>query len=106
MQRELALYSALKQNLQTVSLTPYLAGGSVWQRVNARVARPVGLVLLLAGAMLWAVYGGYIYYSSSINVWEKIGTSAVLCGIAILFFTVAWERYRSWLVDPYKDVHR
>ncbi len=106
LQRELALYRALKDNLQGISFAPALAGRSVWDRVNARLARPIGWVMLVIGATLWAIYGGYIYLQSAINAWEKLATSAVISGILILFATVAWERYRAWLVDPYKDVHR
>ncbi len=106
LQRELALYHALKENLQGISFAPVLTGKSVWDRVNARLTRPVGWVLIVIGAALWAVYGGYIYVQSAINVWEKLATSAVISGILIVFATVAWERYRAWLVDPYKDVQR
>jgi len=106
LQRELALYRGLKQNLQNISFAPVLTGRSIWDRVNARLARPFGWLFLVAGAALWAVYGGYIYLQSSINAWEKLATSAVISGLMILFATVAWERYRAWQIDPYKDVHR
>lgn len=106
LQRELALYRALKQNLQGISFSPALTSGSIWDRVSVRLARPFGWLFMVAGASLWAIYGGYIYLQSSINAWEKLATSAVISGILILFATIVWERYRAWQVDPYKGVHR
>ena len=106
LQRELALYRAMNRNLRSISFAPLAPGRSVWDRVNARLARPIGWILLVVGAALWAAYGGYIYFQSSINAWEKLATSAVIFGILMLFATVAWDRYRAWLVDPYKDVYR
>jgi hypothetical protein len=39
-------------------------------------------------------------------MWEKLATGAVVIGILALLTSVIWERYREWLTDPYRDVHR
>ena len=106
LRRDLHLFEAMKQDLQELTFTPVRVGESIWDQVNVRVTRPVGWVIFLAGALVWIVYGGWVYFTSSIHLWEKLATGAVVTGLVSLLATVIWERYRAWLTDPYKDVHR
>ncbi len=104
--RELALFESMKQDLQELSFAPVPVGDSVWDKVNVRVTRPIGWVVFLIGALVWMVYGTWVYFTSSIDLWEKLAAGAVVTGLLMLFATVIWERYKVWLTDPYKDVHR
>lgn len=106
LRRELAVYKAMKDDLQTLRLTEGGSNGSIWYAVNRHLARPFAWVLLLAGALLWAVYGVYAYLTSPALIWQKLATSAVGIGILVLLASVIWERYRIWLTDPYRDVQR
>ena len=106
LQRELMLFGAMKRDLQELSFTPVRAGESIWDQVTVRITRPVGWVIFLAGAMIWIVYGAWVYFTSAIDLWEKLATGAVVAGLVTLLATVIWERYKVWLTDPYKEVHR
>lgn len=106
LQREVALFRALKEDLQQLTFDPRVLAPSVWQRVHARLTRPLGWLLMVVGAVVWVAYGTWMYTRSSIALWEKMATGAVVLGIVLLFATVLYERYRHWQVDPYKDVYR
>jgi hypothetical protein len=106
LQREVAIYRALKADFQELSFHPAVRYTSVWDRVNARVTRPIGWLLVIAGTLAWMSYGVYVFATSPSDPWEKLATGAVAIGILILFASVIWERYQEWLRDPYRDVHR
>lgn len=106
LRRELALFQSLKTDVQTLSFHPATHRSSVWDRVNAHVNRPVGWLLLLAGVGIWMAYGAYVFATSSVSPWEKLGTGAVAIGILMLLASVIWERLRELETDPYRDVHR
>jgi anti-sigma factor RsiW len=106
LQREVAIYRAIKEDFQELSFHPATYRKSVWDQVNARVTRPVGWLLVAAGAVVWMTYGVYVFATASVDPWEKLATGAIAIGILMLFASVIWERYREWDGDPYKDVHR
>lgn len=106
LRRELAVYKAMKDDLQTLKLTDRGRSGSIWDSVNRQLTRPFGWVLLVVGSLVWAVYGIYVYLTSPAFLWEKLATSAVVIGILLLFASVIRERYRDWLTDPYRDVQK
>ena len=106
LRRELAVYRAMKNDLQTLNLKEGGPNGSVWYAVNRHLARPFGWILLVVGALVWAAYGIYTYLSSPSFLWQKLATSAVGIGILLLLTSVIWERYRAWLTDPYRDIQR
>ena len=106
LQREVAIYRALKEDFQELSFHPATYRKSVWDRVNSRVTRPIGWMLVAAGTAAWMTYGVYLFATSPSDPWEKLATGAVAIGILMLFASVIWERYRDWDTDPYKDVHR
>ncbi len=105
LRRELAVYRAMKDDLQTLKLNGG-SNGSIWNAVNRNLTRPVGWVLLIVGSLVWAAYGIYLYLNSEAFLWEKLATSGVGIGILLLLASVIWERYRVWLTDPYKDIQR
>jgi hypothetical protein len=106
LQREIAIFRALKSDFQELSFHPAERYTSVWDKVNVRITRPVGWLLIAAGTAAWMIYGVYIFATSPTDPWQKLATGAVAIGILILFASVIWERYREWLRDPYRDVHR
>ena len=105
LRRELAVYRAMKNDLQTLKLNGG-SNGSIWNAVNRNLTRPIGWVLLIVGSLVWAAYGIYLYLNSEAFLWEKLATSGVGIGILLLLTSVIWERYRVGLTDPYKDIQR
>lgn len=105
LRRELAVYRAMKDDLQSMQLKEG-ENGSIWYAVNRHLARPFGWVLLVVGALVWAAYGVYVYLNSPAYLWQKLATGAIGVGILILLASVIWERYRIWLTDPYRDIQK
>jgi len=106
LRRELAVYRAMKDDLQSLKLNDGGESGSIWYAVNRHLARPFGWILLIVGALAWAAYGLYLYLTSESFIWQKLATGGIGIGILILLGSVIWERYRVWLTDPYRDVQR
>ena len=106
LQREVAIFRAMKGDFQELTFHPATYHRSVWDQVNAHVARPVGWLLVVVGVIILMVYGGYVFATSPVDPWEKLAAGAVVIGILTLLASVIWERYREWLTDPYKDVQR
>ncbi len=104
--REAAIFRAMKGDFQELSFHPGTLRRSVWDNVNETLTRPIGWLLLVVGAAVWTGYGAYVFAASSADPFEKLATSAVVIGILILLASVIWERYREWMTDPYRDVHR
>ncbi len=106
LQRELAMYAAMKTDIQGLR---FHTGGqrvSVWDQVNARLNRPIGWILLVAGLVIWMTYGTYVFATSSVSPWEKLGTGAIAIGVLMLLASVIWERLRELETDPYRNVQR
>ena len=106
LQREVAIFRALKGDFQELSFHPATHYRSVWDQVNAQVTRPVGWALLSVGAIIWMVYGAFVFATSPADPWEKLAAGAIVVGVLMLLASVIWERYREWLTDPYRDVQR
>ena len=106
LRRELAVYRAMKDDLQSLKLKGGGEDHSVWRAVHRRLTRPLGWVLLVVGSLIWAAYGVYTYLTSPTFLWEKLATGAIVIGVLLLFASVIWERYRDWLTDPYRDIQR
>jgi hypothetical protein len=106
LRRELAVYRAMKDDLQNLNLNHGRPNGSVWYAVNRHLARPFGWILLVVGTLVWAAYGLYVYLTSPTFLWQKLATGAIGIGILLLLASVIWERYRVWLTDPYRDIQR
>jgi hypothetical protein len=106
LQRELTVYKAMKDDLQTLKLGTGNGRHSIWHAVSRELSRPLAWVLMILGSLAWVVHGIYVYLTAPIFLWEKLATSAIVIGILILFATVIWERYRASLSDPYRDIQR
>lgn len=106
LQREVAVYRNLKNDMQDLHFHPAQQGTSVWDKVNAGVNRPVGWTLLAVGLMTWMTYGTWVFATSAVSVWEKLATGAIAIGVLMLLTSVIWERYRDLQTDPYRDIQR
>ena len=106
LQRELAIFRALKTDFQDLSFHPGAHRRSVWDDVNVRVTRPLGWVFLTVGAAIWMAYGVYVFATTPADPWEKLATGAVAIGILMLLASVIVERYREAATDPYRDIQR
>jgi len=106
LQRELAMYAAMKNDIQDLRFHTGGQRASVWDQVNARLNRPVGWILLIAGVVIWMTYGSYVFATSSVSPWEKLGTGAIAIGVLMLLASVIWERLRELETDPYRNVER
>ncbi len=106
LQREVALYRAMKQDFEDLSFQAGERRVSVWNEVDRRLTRPIGWILIVGGTVAWLAYGVYVFVVSPGNPWEKLGAAAIVIGILLLLASVIAERYRDWLHDPYRDVYR
>lgn len=106
LQREVAVYQNLKHEMQDLHFHPGSHQSSVWDKVNTHVNRPVGWIFMVAGLGIWMVYGTYVFTTSPVSVWEKLGTGGIAIGVLMLLTSVIWERIREFPTDPYKDVQR
>lgn len=106
LQRDMALFRALKEDLHGLSFTPTVRRGGTWDVIHRRLTRPIGWILLVVGLAVWSGYGAYVFATSPADLIEKLAAGAVVIGILLLLASVIWEQYQDWLVDPYRDVHR
>ncbi len=78
-----------------------------WESVYRRSERGAGFILLIAGAVALLGLGLYRAVTSPrfLTV-EGISIALVLIGLAVLFISVARERYHESRNDPYRKVQR
>ena len=100
------MYQSMKSDIQELHFGPGSAPGSVWDQVNARLNRPIGWVLVITGLVVWMTYGTYVFATSSVAPWEKLGAGAIAIGVLMLLASVIWERLREFETDPYRNVQR
>lgn len=105
LRREYVIFQQLKADLQTMgaNMNPE---HTVWDSVNQRLTRPVGWILFLLGAVIWAGYGVYTFLTGAEALWEKLATSAVVVGLAMLLISALVDRWRDLKTDPYKEIQR
>jgi anti-sigma factor RsiW len=106
LQRELAIFRALKTDIQELHFPAVATRDSVWDQVNARLSRPIGWTLLIVGVVVWMTYGSWVFATSTASPWEKLGTGAIAIGVLVLLASVIWERVRELDTDPYRNVQR
>ncbi len=105
--REVAVFRSLKGELREMGLQePDIPGGSVWENVNKRVARPTGWLFLVIGAVLYLAYAAYIFITSPMDLLEKLAVGFIVIGFVVLLATVAYERIVDYRTDPYKGVEK
>ena len=105
LQRELALFRAMKEDFQDLSYSIKHPTG-IWDQVSRRLTRPAGWILLVTGTVFWLGYGAFVYAVSPADLIEKLATGAVVIGVLLLLASVIWEQYKAWNSEPYRDVQR
>jgi hypothetical protein len=106
LRRELAIFRAMREDLAAISFDRRVGRDSIWGRVNERLTRPIGWMLVAVGIVAWVIHFVYEYFMSTVPSWQKMATSAVVIGVLLLFASVIYDRYRELLTDPYRHVER
>jgi anti-sigma factor RsiW len=101
--RELAIIRNLGGAMKDLRAEP--ARRSVWEDVHRRITRPVGWVLLAAGALIWAGLITVRWFRQELTLVWVAGT-AIGVGLLMLALGIAYEQYREWKGSPYKDLER
>lgn len=105
LQRELRIFEALREDVGELMYDPP-ARSSVWDGVQRRLTRPVGWILLIGGAILWMIYGAWIFATSPADPVEKLAVGALAVGFLTLLASTVMERARESRTDPYRDIQR
>lgn len=105
LRRELAIYEAMKKDLKELSFAVEVPG-SVWDQVNRRITRRLGWLFFWTGAVLWTLYGIWVFAASPQSAWEKLAIGTLAIGFAFLLGSTIWERYRESSHDPYRNIQR
>jgi hypothetical protein len=78
-----------------------------WKSIARRTERQLGFLLLTGGAVALLLYLVYrAVRSPEFLSYEGISVAVILLGLAVLFISVARERYHESRNDPYKEVER
>jgi len=59
----------------------------------------LGLILLIGGIVIWALYGLYIGFDAimnALNLWTGIVGGLIIIGIIIIFISVISDRYHEY----------
>lgn len=101
--REVALIESLGEVMRA---TEGRKGGSVWERVHRRIARPVGWILLAAGVAVLGTLATLQWFRAGTLSVEWLATTSVAVGVALVAVSIGWEQYKEWRGSPYRDVDR
>lgn len=105
LQRELRIFEALRRDVEGLTYDPP-PHRSVWDGVQRRLTRPVGWILFVSGAILWVLYGAWVFATSAVNPVEKLAVGALAIGFLILLGNTVSERVQESRTDPYRDIQR
>ncbi len=105
LRREYTIFRRMKTDLRDMG-AQMEPEQTVWGAVNRKLTRPVGWVLFLVGTVIWVAYGVYAYLTGTEALWEKMATSAVVVGLAMLLVSAMVDRWRELKTDPYKEIQR
>jgi anti-sigma factor RsiW len=105
LRREYVLFRRMKSDLAELG-GEMGAPGAAWDRVNRRLTRPLGWLLVLAGLGVWMVYAIYMFATGPEALWEKLAVGAVVVGLGVLFLSVVIDRLRDLKSDPYKEIQQ
>ena len=101
--RELAIMKDLGGAMRTMS--NHYRGRSVWDGVNRRLTRPVGWLLILAGAAVWMWLLLSRWLREQLTL-EWAAATGVAVGLVLLLISLGYEQYRDWRETRYKDVQQ
>lgn len=75
--------------------------------VTVRATRGIGWTLFLVGMITVTVFGAYEFMVDPvITAIEKIMVLTVTLGLSFLFVSVAYERFRAYKTDKYKEIEK
>jgi hypothetical protein len=75
--------------------------------LTVQAPRKAGWLLLIAGAIAWAAYGGYLYVTDpEVDVLPKLITAAIVIGSALLLVSIIRQRFLELPHDRYRGVKR
>ncbi|HWV57879.1 MAG TPA: zf-HC2 domain-containing protein [Longimicrobiales bacterium] len=80
------------------------ADRSVWERVNRRINKPIGWLLVLAGTAIWIAMAVVEWYRARELSWPYLAATAFTIGAVMIAAGYAYEQYREWKDSPYKDI--
>ena len=104
--REFAIFRAIQNDVADLSFSPQRHGDSVWDSVNRKLTQPIGWILFTAGILIFSIYTAYVFTTSDVNVWEKVGVGGVVIGFLMLLASTVYERMREYKTDPYRHIER
>jgi anti-sigma factor RsiW len=103
--RELALIrsmgAAMADNMRDGPRRP-----GVWERVQRRIAQPIGWLLFTGGLSVWVVLLIIEWFRAGDLSLRWMATTAIGIGIGLVAVGIAYEQYREWRHSPYKDLER
>ncbi len=81
-----------------------------WERIAAdplhRASRRGGWALMGGGAFVLVIVGLVALWSTGLPFFAKLGTTAVLLGLSLVFVTILRGRLATLDLDPYRDLKR
>jgi anti-sigma factor RsiW len=101
--RELALMRELGGVMRTMSGNT--VGRSVWSGVHRQLTRPIGWVLLLAGATVWVALLVAEWLRAELTLGWAAATAMVV-GVLLLLVGIGHEQLREWQETRYRDVEQ
>jgi len=104
LQRDLARYRHLRADLR--SLGADIDAPGMWSSLHRKLTKPLGWLLLVAGALLWTGWGSWLYFTSDENLIMKFAMGGITIGFVLLLAGTLHERWIEWKSDPYRDIER
>ncbi|HEX5132199.1 MAG TPA: zf-HC2 domain-containing protein [Candidatus Krumholzibacteria bacterium] len=78
-----------------------------WESIYRRSERNIGFLLVVGGVLAIIAYGIFRAVTSPrLFTYEGISVTVILVGLAVIFISVARERYHESRNDPYREVER
>lgn len=112
-QEEFEQYKKLKKVTKTMKFKAPApeVWDNYWLDVYNRIERSIGWLIFSVGVIILLTYGGFKLVEAVINdpglaIIIKVGILLMIGGLAILFVSVAREKYFTRKHDPYKEIIR
>lgn len=110
---EFEQYKKLKKATTSMNLQnpPPEVWDNYWRDVYNRIERGIGWLIFSIGVTILLTFGGFKLIEAIINdpglaFIAKLGILLTIGGLAVLFVSVAREKYFIQKHDPYKEIQR
>lgn len=111
--QEFREYKKLKEATTTMKFKapPPEVWENYWVHVYNRIERGIGWLIFSIGAVILLTFGGFKAVEAIINdpglaFIAKVGILLTIGGLAVLFVSVAREKFFTGKNDPYKEIIR